>query len=86
MRGARVVMLVLAAVPAQAGPLVEACSAGLSGERYAGLDEDGDAIPDSDDWCPDTPEGARVRADGCAAWEVPHDCDAPEERANTRSR
>jgi OOP family OmpA-OmpF porin len=67
----------VAATPAQAGGIAEVCSAGLSGERHAGLDEDADAIPDSDDWCPDTPEGARVRASGCAGWEVPYDCTPP---------
>lgn len=69
-----VLLVAFAAAPAQAGGIAEVCSAGLSGERHAGLDEDGDAIPDSDDWCPDTPEGARVRANGCAGWEVPYDC------------
>lgn len=68
------VALLLMLGPAHADPLARVCSAGLSGERYAGLDEDGDAIPDSDDWCPDTPSGTRVRANGCAGWEVPHDC------------
>lgn len=69
-----VLLLALAVAPARADGIAEACSAGLSGERHAGLDEDGDAIPDSDDWCPDTAEGARVRANGCTGWEVPYDC------------
>lgn len=65
---------VSAGASARGGERAEVCSAGLSGERHAGLDEDGDAIADSDDWCPDTPKGARVRANGCAGWEVPQDC------------
>lgn len=72
-----VLLLALAAASARAGVNAGVCSAGLSGERHAGLDEDGDAVPDSDDWCPDTPEGARVRANGCADWEVPYDCTPP---------
>ena len=51
------------------------CTASPLGDHPAGLDEDGDAIPDSEDWCPDTQLGTRVGHTGCADWEVPVECD-----------
>jgi len=50
------------------------CEVGRQGEHNAGLDEDGDAIPDSEDWCEGTLPGTRVGPNGCADWEVPVDC------------
>jgi OOP family OmpA-OmpF porin len=70
-------LFVLVAVAAPA-PI---CTTVLPGEgdRHAGLDLDGDAIPDSEDWCALTPAGARVGPNGCADWEIPVACerDAP---------
>jgi len=70
-------MLLLAAVAAPA-PI---CTTVLPGEgdRHAGLDLDGDAIPDSEDWCALTPANTRVGPNGCADWEIPVTCerDAP---------
>jgi OOP family OmpA-OmpF porin len=74
------VTLFLAAHAAAAGApgyAANACSAGLSSERHAGLDGDLDAVPDSEDWCPYSKEGARVGPNGCADWEMPVDCAAP---------
>jgi OOP family OmpA-OmpF porin len=44
-------------------------------EEQAGLDDDRDGVPDSDDWCRDTPAGTRVGASGCGDAEVPVRCD-----------
>jgi OmpA-OmpF porin, OOP family len=62
------------APPALASFTAEVCSVGVPGERQAGLDDDVDGVPDSDDWCMATPAGTRVGANGCADWEVPVDC------------
>jgi len=69
-------VVLAAAAPVAAAPAYGAtvCSAGLPGEHPAGLDQDGDAIPDSEDWCTDTRPGTRVGPTGCADWEVPVDC------------
>ena len=45
------------------------------GERHAGVDLDGDAIPDSEDWCAQTPPNTRVGPSGCADWEIPVSCE-----------
>lgn len=67
-------LLALATAPALADFTAEVCSVGVPGERQAGLDDDVDGVPDSDDWCMATPAGTRVGANGCADWEVPVDC------------
>jgi OOP family OmpA-OmpF porin len=75
MRSSLAVLLLLAVTaPATALPGARVCNAGLPGDHRAGLDDDGDAIPDSEDWCAQTPAGARVGADGCAPGEVPVGC------------
>lgn len=51
------------------------CAAGPSGDRPAGIDADGDGVADSEDWCPRSSAGDRVGSNGCAAWEVPVDCE-----------
>ena len=67
--------LVAAAAPASA----QVCSTLLPGEgdRHAGVDYDGDGIPDSDDWCATSPAGARVAPTGCADGEIPVACEPP---------
>ncbi|MGH8442516.1 MAG: OmpA family protein [Nevskiaceae bacterium] len=61
---------------AAASPPAMVCTSVLpaQGERNAGIDEDRDGIPDSDDWCAQSAPGARVAPNGCADWEVPVDC------------
>lgn len=54
---------------------VPVCQAGLHGDHPAGLDQDGDRIPDSEDWCSGTPAGAKVNPDGCATGEIDVACD-----------
>jgi len=66
--------LALPAPAALAGFTAEVCSVGVPGERQAGVDDDVDGVPDSEDWCMGTPAGTRVGANGCADWEVPVDC------------
>jgi len=51
------------------------CQAGLHGDHPAGLDQDGDSIPDSEDWCASTPAGSRVGPNGCATGEIEVTCD-----------
>lgn len=51
------------------------CQAGLHGDHPAGLDQDGDAVPDSEDWCSRTPAGQRVGANGCGVAEIQVVCD-----------
>ena len=70
-------LLVLAAPFADAAAPVRLCDVGLPGERPAGLDDDLDGVPGSDDWCAETPAGTRVGSNGCADWEVPVQCEAP---------
>ncbi|HUR40901.1 MAG TPA: OmpA family protein [Verrucomicrobiae bacterium] len=60
-----------AGTPAWSAPV---CQAGLHGDHPAGLDQDGDAVPDSEDWCAQTAQGARVGANGCAAGQVEVAC------------
>jgi len=68
-------LLLALAVPAAATSFTaRVCSVGVPGERQAGLDDDVDGVPDSEDWCVGTPAGTRVGANGCADWEVPVDC------------
>jgi OmpA-OmpF porin, OOP family len=75
MRSSLAVLLLLAlSAPAAAIPGARICNAGLPGDHRAGLDDDGDTIPDSEDWCAQTPAGARVGSDGCAPGEVPVGC------------
>ena len=76
---ALLVTLAAAAPCAIAGGLDAApiCEVGRQGDHYAGLDDDGDAVPDSEDWCEGTKPGTRVGPNGCAAWEVPVDCGTP---------
>jgi OmpA-OmpF porin, OOP family len=68
-------LFALAAPAASAEFTAWVCGAGVPGVRQAGVDDDVDSIPDSDDWCPDTPAGTRVGANGCADWEVPVRCE-----------
>ena len=51
------------------------CQAGLHGDHPAGLDQDGDTIPDSEDWCSRTPAGQRVGANGCGVADIQVVCD-----------
>ena len=88
---ARLIALTLllgAAVPALAAPEiapqvdgpvreVTLCGFGLPGDHPAGLDQDLDGVPDSEDWCPQTKAGRHVGSNGCTAWEVPRRCEAP---------
>lgn len=53
----------------------DVCQAGLRGTHAAGLDEDGDGVPDSEDWCTRTPAGARVGSNGCPTGQVDVSCD-----------
>ncbi|MGQ0586663.1 MAG: OmpA family protein [Gammaproteobacteria bacterium] len=63
---------------AAASPTATICTSVLpgEGERNAGIDDDRDGIPDSDDWCALSPAGTRVAPNGCADWEVPVVCTA----------
>ena len=84
---ARLIALTLllgAAVPALAAPEIDGpvrdvtlCGFGLPGDHPAGLDQDLDGVPDSEDWCPQTKPGRHVGSNGCTAWEVPRRCEAP---------
>lgn len=51
------------------------CSAGPAGDHPAGIDEDGDGVVDSQDWCPSSGAGDRVGSNGCAAWDIPVNCE-----------
>ena len=63
---------------AAASPTAMVCTSVLpgEGERNAGIDDDRDGVPDSEDWCAQSPAGARVGPTGCADWEVPVVCTA----------
>ena len=66
--------LVATAAPAPASAQV--CTALLPGyERHAGVDDDRDGVPDSEDWCATSPAGVRVGPTGCADWEIPVACE-----------
>lgn len=67
---------------AEAAYTAPVCQAGLHGDHPAGLDQDGDSIPDSEDWCSGTPAGSRVGPNGCATGEIEVACDQgmPEPR------
>ena len=67
---------------ADAAYAVPVCQAGLHGDHPAGMDQDGDAVPDSEDWCSATPAGAHVGPNGCATGEIEVACDKglPEPR------
>lgn len=60
------------ATPAYAAPV---CQVGLHGDQTAGLDQDGDGVVDSEDWCVNSAAGARVEPNGCAKGEVEVVCD-----------
>lgn len=66
-----------AAKPAWApsGHAAPVCQAGLHGDHPAGLDQDGDTVPDSEDWCSRTPAGQRVGANGCGVADIQVVCD-----------
>lgn len=66
-------LLVIAVTPAGAG-FANVCGIGVPGDRFAGLDDDRDSVPDSEDWCPATAPNTRVGSNGCADWEVPVEC------------
>ncbi len=66
-------LIALVAVAAPAAPICSTVLPG-EGERHAGVDLDGDAIPDSEDWCALTPPATRVGPNGCADWEIPVTC------------
>jgi len=74
-----------AAIAADHAPSYSApvCQVGLHGDHPAGLDQDGDAVPDSEDWCSRTPAGVRVGPNGCATGEIDIACDRglPEPKA-----
>jgi OmpA-OmpF porin, OOP family len=74
MRASLAILLMALALPATALPGARICNAGLPGDHRAGLDDDGDGIPDSEDWCAQTPAGAHAGSDGCAPGEVPVGC------------
>ena len=57
-----------------ASPGATLCEAGPVDHYPTGQDNDGDGVPDSDDWCLNSPEGAHVGSNGCAAWEIDVDC------------
>lgn len=67
------------ATPSYSAPI---CQVGLHGDHPAGLDQDGDGVPDSEDWCANSAAGARVEPDGCARGEIEVACvkAAPEQR------
>lgn len=50
------------------------CASDDDGSHAAGLDGDRDGMPDSEDWCPDSPDGARIGANGCAPGEIRVSC------------
>lgn len=58
--------------PAYSAPV---CQAGLHGDHPAGLDQDADGVPDSEDWCASSTAGARVEPNGCAMGEIEVACD-----------
>jgi OmpA-OmpF porin, OOP family len=58
--------------PSYAAPV---CQVGLHGDHPAGLDQDGDGVVDSEDWCANSPAGARVEPNGCAKGEIEVVCD-----------
>lgn len=60
---------------AEAAYAAPVCQAGLHGDHPAGLDQDGDSIPDSEDWCSSTPAGSHVGPNGCATGEIEVACD-----------
>lgn len=68
------------ATPAYSAPI---CQVGLHGDHPAGLDQDADGVPDSEDWCANSAAGARVEPDGCARGEIEVACvkAAPEPKA-----
>lgn len=51
------------------------CQVGLHGDHPGGLDQDGDGIVDSEDWCASSAAGAKVGPNGCAAGEIEVVCD-----------
>jgi OmpA-OmpF porin, OOP family len=61
-----------AGTPSWSAPV---CQVGLHGDQPAGLDQDGDGIPDSEDWCSGSAAGAKVQPNGCALGEIDVACD-----------
>lgn len=59
-------------VPPYTAPV---CQVGRHGDHPGGLDQDGDGVVDSEDWCANSAAGARVEPDGCARGEVEVVCD-----------
>ena len=47
-------------------------------------DSDGDGVLDADDWCPDTPQGARVDEHGCAQKQEVEVCHVPPGNSDNR--
>jgi OmpA-OmpF porin, OOP family len=64
------------AVVAAAPPSYSAtvCQAGRHGDHPAGADLDGDGVPDSEDWCPNSAAGASVGPNGCLAGQLEVSC------------
>lgn len=58
----------------QAAWTAHVCSAGPAGDHPAGRDNDGDGVPDSEDWCIASKPGERVGSNGCAAGEIAVNC------------
>lgn len=52
-----------------------ACQVGLHGDQPAGLDQDVDGVPDSEDWCSGSSPNAMVAPNGCALGEIDVVCD-----------
>ena len=75
-----VLMFAVAVAPpaGAAGISARVCDIGVPGDRFAGADDDRDGVPDSDDWCPESPESTPVGSNGCADWEVPARCERTE--------
>lgn len=69
-------MSTAAATGAEAPYVAPVCQVGLHGDHPAGLDQDGDGVVDSEDWCANSAAGAKVGPNGCATGEVEVVCDA----------
>src|SRR5689334_25412828 len=52
----------------------DVCEAGPHSGHPAGSDQDGDGVPDSQDWCTHTPPGVHVGSNGCGIGEVAVNC------------
>lgn len=69
-------LVLAAAAPMAAADFANVCGIGVPGDRFAGVDDDRDSVPDSEDWCPETAPDTPVGSNGCADWEVPVKCKA----------